>query len=450
MTVREAIIQNRNGLDAILSALVCKQAKVFDARVLLEHGGQQASAKSMMGIMMLTAGPGSTVTISAEGDDAETAVDFVFEILTSPRPSENDIRGKPTGLSLRGASITASEACKLNLRASDLTGAEFAGKDFHGIDLSGAILYRSDLRGANLAGANLGDVDLRKCDLTGACMTEINLRNANCSGAKMIYTDISRGQLSHSRLNEADLSNSRLDQSNLSEAELQKAHLINASLINTNLARTQLKWTDFSGSNLMGCILEDANAVAGNFSGVNFAKADLTRCDFRAADFNRAEIHDARIEGTRFTMARIKNANFGAQKPVEMQRALLVTYSYDDAISRRSFKHLQASSTLADYIVDCFHTIQIAPSGRMWLWFASALEEKIAKHHTDIIFVHIGENFHADQYIFLSELRSVREEHPEIRVIYDRSVAAVEEIQHGVDPELDQLRQYLCFDCYQR
>ncbi len=74
MAVREVEIVNERGLHARASAKFVKCAAQFDAEVKVSRDGQTVDAQSIMGLMMLAAGPGSTIEISADGPDADAAV----------------------------------------------------------------------------------------------------------------------------------------------------------------------------------------------------------------------------------------------------------------------------------------------------------------------------------------------------------------------------------------
>ncbi len=74
MAVRDVEICNKRGLHARASAKFVKCAAQFDAEVKVSRDGQTVDAQSIMGLMMLAAGPGSTIEIAAEGPDAEAAV----------------------------------------------------------------------------------------------------------------------------------------------------------------------------------------------------------------------------------------------------------------------------------------------------------------------------------------------------------------------------------------
>ncbi len=52
-----------------------KMATRFKSDILVEKEGEEVNGKSIMGLMMLAAGPGSILTVTAEGSDATEAVD---------------------------------------------------------------------------------------------------------------------------------------------------------------------------------------------------------------------------------------------------------------------------------------------------------------------------------------------------------------------------------------
>lgn len=71
---RTAEIVNKRGLHARASAKFVKTAAAFEAEVEVSRDGQTVDARSIMGLMMLAAGPGSIIDIEAAGPDAEAAV----------------------------------------------------------------------------------------------------------------------------------------------------------------------------------------------------------------------------------------------------------------------------------------------------------------------------------------------------------------------------------------
>jgi phosphocarrier protein len=69
-TSKELTIKNRNGLHARPAALFVKTSSRFHAEVWVEKDGEKVNGKSIMGLMMLAAGKGSVLKITAEGKDA--------------------------------------------------------------------------------------------------------------------------------------------------------------------------------------------------------------------------------------------------------------------------------------------------------------------------------------------------------------------------------------------
>jgi phosphocarrier protein len=79
----EAVVTIRNvkGLHARASAKFVKCAESFDAVVRVERDGQAVGGTSIMGLMMLAAGPGSTLHIAAEGPEAPEAIDALVALV---------------------------------------------------------------------------------------------------------------------------------------------------------------------------------------------------------------------------------------------------------------------------------------------------------------------------------------------------------------------------------
>jgi phosphocarrier protein len=78
---RTVEIVNERGLHARASAKFVKLASTFDAEVQVSRDGSTVDARSIMGLMMLAAGIGSTIEISAEGAEAEQAVEALCELV---------------------------------------------------------------------------------------------------------------------------------------------------------------------------------------------------------------------------------------------------------------------------------------------------------------------------------------------------------------------------------
>ena len=75
MTARARVeIINKRGLHARASAKFVKTASAFEAEVRVSKDGAEVDARSIMGLMMLAAGPGCCIDIAAEGAEADAAV----------------------------------------------------------------------------------------------------------------------------------------------------------------------------------------------------------------------------------------------------------------------------------------------------------------------------------------------------------------------------------------
>ena len=72
--VREVDIVNKKGLHARASAKFVQTAEQFDAAVTVTRGHETVGGTSIMGLMMLAAGPGSKLTVIANGPDASKAL----------------------------------------------------------------------------------------------------------------------------------------------------------------------------------------------------------------------------------------------------------------------------------------------------------------------------------------------------------------------------------------
>jgi phosphocarrier protein HPr len=78
---RTVTIVNRRGLHARAAAKLVTAAERFSANVDVVRDGQIVSARSIMGLMMLGAGMGSSVELRAEGFDAHEALDYLSGLI---------------------------------------------------------------------------------------------------------------------------------------------------------------------------------------------------------------------------------------------------------------------------------------------------------------------------------------------------------------------------------
>jgi phosphocarrier protein HPr len=80
---REATIVNPEGLHARPAARIVRLANSFAAEIALAKDGLDVNGKSIMGVMMLAAECGSSITIRADGPDAEQAVQALADLVAS-------------------------------------------------------------------------------------------------------------------------------------------------------------------------------------------------------------------------------------------------------------------------------------------------------------------------------------------------------------------------------
>jgi phosphocarrier protein len=83
MPVAQIEIVNKLGLHARASAKLSQLAAQYPCEILLSRNGRQINAKSIMGVMMLAAGIGSTVTLETVGDQADEAMQALTELINN-------------------------------------------------------------------------------------------------------------------------------------------------------------------------------------------------------------------------------------------------------------------------------------------------------------------------------------------------------------------------------
>ena len=81
--VREIPITNKRGLHARASAKFVQLVERFNADVTVTRNGETVGGSSIMGLMMLSAGPGTTITVSATGADAAEAMTAIANLVGS-------------------------------------------------------------------------------------------------------------------------------------------------------------------------------------------------------------------------------------------------------------------------------------------------------------------------------------------------------------------------------
>lgn len=80
MQTVDIVISNKLGLHARAAAKLTQLASSFNSEVFIRRGELRVNAKSIMGVMMLAAGRGVTITLEVEGEDAETAVSAIKQL----------------------------------------------------------------------------------------------------------------------------------------------------------------------------------------------------------------------------------------------------------------------------------------------------------------------------------------------------------------------------------
>lgn len=80
---RSFTVGNKQGIHARPAALIVKVANQFEADVFVEKDDVRVNGKSIMGLMMLAAGPGSILKVEASGKDAEAVLDELETLVNS-------------------------------------------------------------------------------------------------------------------------------------------------------------------------------------------------------------------------------------------------------------------------------------------------------------------------------------------------------------------------------
>lgn len=79
---RTFTIQNKRGLHARAAAKFAATANAFTCDIEVERNGQSVPGRSIMGLMMLAASTGTDITVRANGDDADAALDAIGALIT--------------------------------------------------------------------------------------------------------------------------------------------------------------------------------------------------------------------------------------------------------------------------------------------------------------------------------------------------------------------------------
>ncbi|HTQ77123.1 MAG TPA: HPr family phosphocarrier protein [Burkholderiales bacterium] len=81
MASAELLIVNKLGLHARASAKLTQVASGFKCDIWITRNGRKVNAKSIMGVMMLAAGKGATITVEATGEDADAAIEALRKLI---------------------------------------------------------------------------------------------------------------------------------------------------------------------------------------------------------------------------------------------------------------------------------------------------------------------------------------------------------------------------------
>jgi phosphocarrier protein HPr len=80
---KELLIINKRGLHARASAKFVQTVEKFSAEVWVTRGSETVGGTSIMGLMMLAAGPGTTIKVSAIGPEADAAIAAITQLVES-------------------------------------------------------------------------------------------------------------------------------------------------------------------------------------------------------------------------------------------------------------------------------------------------------------------------------------------------------------------------------
>ena len=83
MIKQDIVIINKLGLHARASTKLTQTASQFAAEIWIERNGRKVNAKSIMGVMMLAAAKGSTVTLEASGEDEMAAMAALEDLINN-------------------------------------------------------------------------------------------------------------------------------------------------------------------------------------------------------------------------------------------------------------------------------------------------------------------------------------------------------------------------------
>lgn len=83
MKTMDILLQNETGLHARPASEFVKLAKSFEAKITLVKGGKEYNGKSILNVLGMGAGKGTKIELRAEGEDEETALEKLSELVKS-------------------------------------------------------------------------------------------------------------------------------------------------------------------------------------------------------------------------------------------------------------------------------------------------------------------------------------------------------------------------------
>ncbi len=89
MLKKEIQICNKLGLHARAAAKLVTLASEFSAEIFLHHGDKKVNGKSIMGVMMLAAGKGTSLLLCADGRDEQEAIEAIEQLVNNRFDEEN-------------------------------------------------------------------------------------------------------------------------------------------------------------------------------------------------------------------------------------------------------------------------------------------------------------------------------------------------------------------------
>lgn len=81
--IRDIRIENKLGIHARPAARFVQLTSRYSSEIILKRGEEEVNGKSIMGVLMLAAPQGSTVTVIARGADAEEAMKAIADLIKS-------------------------------------------------------------------------------------------------------------------------------------------------------------------------------------------------------------------------------------------------------------------------------------------------------------------------------------------------------------------------------